>query len=128
MSKDVLAHSNLHVFSVDKITEVLSSNVHVFKRHRSPLELILFEWNLVIGPGLSPPKSRDYACTECLRPTSPNNRCSKCGLVVCPQHDGSQKHEESAECSVLSKADSEADAAWKAENVDSLILAVMPIR
>ena len=92
------------------------------------MELILFEWNLVVGPGLSPPKSRDNACTECLRPTSAKNRCSKCGLIVCPQHDGSQKHEESAECSVLSKADSEADAAWKAENVDSLILAVMPIR
>ena len=99
-----------------------------------PLELLLFEWNLVIGPGLSPPKSKELPCTECLRATdagaAAGNRCSKCCLVLCPRcRDGSRKrHEESAECSVLSRADSAADVAWKMENTESLALAVMPIR
>ena len=107
--------------------EVGGGHCVVATRNVRPLELVLFEWNLVVGPGLPPPpKSEPPPCSECLRPVADaSSRCVRCGLAVCPDHLESTKHLESAECRLLARADS---PGWKEANYELLSLAVMPIR
>ena len=88
-----------------KISWKANSKAVVATRDIQPLELILYEWNLAVGPVGSAFKNgggRRDLCVGCLRPiedSSDVQECGMCGLPICS--DQCQVGDHVNECQVL---------------------------
>eukprot|EP00094_Tigriopus_californicus_P009904 TCALIF_09550-PA protein Name:"Similar to msta Protein msta, isoform B (Drosophila melanogaster)" AED:0.04 eAED:0.05 QI:0/1/0/1/1/1/2/0/547 len=120
-------HQRKYCFPFQFFTDsTLGTKTLIATRDIKPLELIFFEWNLVLGPNWSLNPIGNPSCLDCCKPVENSYKCGHCGLPVCNEtcQIGSNHQ---LECQLWRTKPDLISSLWS-ESVELVTLAIMPTR